>query len=779
MELNFIFLGPKAKQQQFELGSAVDISSLGPYQTNNIKRLGAELQQVLDDLRAIGEEMRLAGIEAKIFHLQKEHNSLRIAYSAEQDKIAPTNKGRAGGIDLDPLGNYLSSRVATGHEPFRFADPSHPANDMAVFVEEFDRDEHPGVIVLPGPLFNGIAYDTVVDSLESLSDTPKGVDAHVINRMETSSRGQHSDKSIVMNLYPSMPKKMVEMTGWHEGGHAVERGYFNNLPQARQKPVIEAFEAWLRKLADSQLAPELAQAYTQYKDKLFAREYIDHSENPFVYFVCFTEVFAELRGIYKFSLTGEAAGLSYKELLSARTAHRSEGRAGVLEDAEQLYETLKREVFEPYHKGDRVSAPPQMDPSTSSGPGGETGHEIADPSEQRGKQSEEEKSAFRDVSEGEAKDTQHNERVKVVQEVLQIMQRHSLYRDKLDWQDLNPDTLAQSGDITEVLRSVLAQMGDNHSFWHVPKESSQKDNSVTRPTGHLLEQDGQSVGVLTIPGFVDSDAMSPQEFSLAIQRCLSDLSSLKPTGWIIDLRGNWGGNMWPMLAGLSPFFENGDIGYFDSGENRQAWFCRDGAIGFRDENGQEHVQQVEQLPNVSITSLAAAPVVVLINNETASSAEAVAIAFQKRPNTYFVGQPTAGLTSSNRSFPLSDGSTLELTVALFADRNGDTHKSGIQPDQEVQESSENPGQVFSVAIQSLNSITSGEAHGPTGDAPAGTDTTNTSTSEARDNTIHPHGKVPPPPPGTGANLPSMTSGPDLEGGTPADYSGGRPDSEPF
>ncbi len=381
--IDFYFPSAKIKEQQFALGYAVDISSMGTYQTNNIKPLGAELQQVLADLRAIGEEMRLAGIEARIFHLQKEHNSLRIAYSAEQDKIAPTNKGRAGGIDLDLLGNYLSSKVKPDHEPFHFADPSHPANDMAVFVEEFDRDAHDGVVVYPGPLFDGIAYDTVVNSLESLSDTPRGVDAHVINRAETSSGGQCGE-SILMNLYPGMPKKAVEMTGWHEGGHAVQTGYFNNLPQARQKLVIEAYEAWLRKQSDSQLAQELEQVYKQYENKLLAREYIDHSENPSAYFLCFTEVFAELRGLYKFSLTGEAAGLSYKELLSARTAPRSESRAEILEDAEQLYETLKREVFEPYQKGDRVSAPPQIDSSTTSGPEGGIRYDIANPSEQQG-----------------------------------------------------------------------------------------------------------------------------------------------------------------------------------------------------------------------------------------------------------------------------------------------------------------------------------------------------------------------------------------------------------
>ena len=33
-------------------------------------------------------------------------------------------------------------------------------------------------------------------------------------------------------------------------------------------------------------------------------------------------------------------------------------------------------------------------------------------------------------------------------------------------------------------------------------------------------------------------------------------------GWIVDLRGNGGGNMWPMLAGIGPILGEGIAGYF-------------------------------------------------------------------------------------------------------------------------------------------------------------------------------------------------------------------------
>jgi hypothetical protein len=33
-------------------------------------------------------------------------------------------------------------------------------------------------------------------------------------------------------------------------------------------------------------------------------------------------------------------------------------------------------------------------------------------------------------------------------------------------------------------------------------------------------------------------------------------------GWTVDLRGNGGGNLWPMLAGVGPVLGEGIVGYF-------------------------------------------------------------------------------------------------------------------------------------------------------------------------------------------------------------------------
>ncbi|WP_409476759.1 S41 family peptidase [Stenotrophomonas sp. Y-13] len=78
-------------------------------------------------------------------------------------------------------------------------------------------------------------------------------------------------------------------------------------------------------------------------------------------------------------------------------------------------------------------------------------------------------------------------------------------------------------------------------------------------------------------------------------------------------------------------------------------------------------------------------VAVLVGPGTASSGEGVAIAFRARPGTRFLGQPTAGLATSNTTFPLPDGGALFLTTSAMADREGTEYPQGIVPESVVRD----------------------------------------------------------------------------------------------
>ena len=72
-------------------------------------------------------------------------------------------------------------------------------------------------------------------------------------------------------------------------------------------------------------------------------------------------------------------------------------------------------------------------------------------------------------------------------------------------------------------------------------------------------------------------------------------------------------------------------------------------------------------------------VAVLIDGGTASSGEAVAIAFQRRPDTRSFGTATCGLSTANEQYTMSDGASLFLTVAVMADRTKFLYGAQIAP----------------------------------------------------------------------------------------------------
>jgi len=63
-------------------------------------------------------------------------------------------------------------------------------------------------------------------------------------------------------------------------------------------------------------------------------------------------------------------------------------------------------------------------------------------------------------------------------------------------------------------------------------------------------------------------------------------------------------------------------------------------------------------------------VAVLTDAKTASSGEAVAIAFRGRGRTRSLGSPTAGLTSTNTAFDLPEASRITLTTAIDVEAGG-------------------------------------------------------------------------------------------------------------
>ncbi|MEM8533925.1 MAG: S41 family peptidase [Chloroflexota bacterium] len=157
---------------------------------------------------------------------------------------------------------------------------------------------------------------------------------------------------------------------------------------------------------------------------------------------------------------------------------------------------------------------------------------------------------------------------------------------------------------------------------------------------------------------------------------IRDLDAHQPCGWIVDLSDNQGGNMWPMLAGIGPILGTGIAGYFQDTEGVLTAFSYDVGQSFQGATPMTQVAKPYTLRDSD------APVAILTSKKTASSGEAIVVAFRERPNTRSFGQPTAGLSTGNNTYTLSDGATLVLTEVVFVDRTRTLYGQSIEPDEQ-------------------------------------------------------------------------------------------------
>ncbi len=273
---------------------------------------------------------------------------------------------------------------------------------------------------------------------------------------------------------------------------------------------------------------------------------------------------------------------------------------------------------------------------------------------------------------------------------LAVMERHSLNRTAIDWPELRRVTMAQArgavtmADTYPALRYALRELGDRHSYLlapgpaaallAAPVSNARTGRAAVEPEAEMLSG---RFAYLSVPGFAGGTPSDQARFAEALQADIRDLDLSNTCGWILDLRLNTGGNLWPMLAGLGPLLGDGELAasvYPD--ESRRAIWYRQGRAGFGD-----YVQLRVAAPHaLRATNV---PLAVLIGSRTASSAEVLVMALRGRALTRTFGAPTRGLSAGNRTFELADRAALVLTVAATSDRSGRVDLGPIDPEERV------------------------------------------------------------------------------------------------
>ena len=230
-------------------------------------------------------------------------------------------------------------------------------------------------------------------------------------------------------------------------------------------------------------------------------------------------------------------------------------------------------------------------------------------------------------------------------------------RDKI----LSIDDISTEGmNIEEAVKLIRGQRGTkvkleilrgSQSFFKTLSREKIEIKSVSTKVNQT--KNGLSIGYVRIKQF---NANASKETRDAIK----DLETKKVAGYVLDLRSNPGGLLESSIDISRHFINKGVI---------VSTVSKDGLKETKRGNGQ---------------ALTKKPLVVLVNEGSASASEIVSGAIKDNKRGKLVGKKTfgKGLVQSMRT--LVDGSGLTVTVAKYLTPNGtDINKSGIIPDIEV------------------------------------------------------------------------------------------------
>lgn len=165
--------------------------------------------------------------------------------------------------------------------------------------------------------------------------------------------------------------------------------------------------------------------------------------------------------------------------------------------------------------------------------------------------------------------------------------------------------------------------------------------------------DGMKVGYIRLKQFNASAAAD-------MRKAVQDLEAKGVEGYVLDLRSNPGGLL---VASV---------------EIARQWLNEGMIVSTKTRDG---ITDVKRATGRALTSR---PLVILVNEGSASASEILSGALQDNNRAVLVGQKTFGKGLVQLVRPLSDGSGMTVTIAKYLTPSGrDIHKHGIDPDVKV------------------------------------------------------------------------------------------------
>ena len=249
-----------------------------------------------------------------------------------------------------------------------------------------------------------------------------------------------------------------------------------------------------------------------------------------------------------------------------------------------------------------------------------------------------------------------------VRKAIRIMDGQGLFAEGPDWESAKASALtskpASLEEAQEIVRAAAKVAGGKHSFLQL-EGSVVADAESEWPAPEVTFRDG--IPVVSLPHFSGNQAEGVKYASAVLSAIPEDIPGL-----VIDLRGNTGGNMYPMIAAVHRFLPNDDEMLRFRTRKRTQWIPLSFAVQSAGVQLQPHIQ---------------CPVAILTDDHTASSGEATLICFRGLDYVKVFGGPTAGYASANQIFPLPGGDHLVLTTGCDVARTGEVFcDDPIDPD---------------------------------------------------------------------------------------------------
>lgn len=275
--------------------------------------------------------------------------------------------------------------------------------------------------------------------------------------------------------------------------------------------------------------------------------------------------------------------------------------------------------------------------------------------------------------------------------IVALVLENSINRAEIDPEELKD--ICESGlEDDKIIWNILALNNVPHSFYIMNGQYiyGRYDLNIEPDTTCNFKDYNKvdNIGYISVPGLNIEPSLSNQEqinmsseYISNIQKQIQKEDGKVLDAWLIDLSNNHGGNMWPMLIALEPFFDQKILGHFIYNTDTIRWQVENEEVYSIDiTNNQEFNYTQKLCPKCKPYTLKNdVKIAVLISHQTSSSGEAAAITLQSLDKTTLFGCTTSGFATANQTYQIEENELLVLTTSEMANDDYNTFPNGIHP----------------------------------------------------------------------------------------------------